>query len=587
MRSCISIVVCIIRIILPSVLLTVRTSVILAVSGNTISVMLSLLLQSQLRSKVKGSLSTAFSVSTLKTSLQLRTIQIPVANKRPIGTFRSVTSSTRAATRRRRWKSLFGSLQKCLIIKNQLQLFSSSSDDRYRNTGDTRRNTSTDNTTLDDVVVISNGIVTTDDVTYRKSLLHEKLLELDCFADETEVRNFKYVVEQSMIDPTLSILVPINTDCCDDNENNDSCNSVNNYNRMSGIQKYGKSTIKTCQTYYYPKTQSTNPDIRSSTTTLKIAATRTARQIEFLYQRHKAQQTQWIRNHDIPSEISRTLPDTIGTTALVEDDGKGSTMNAVPIRNYFPFVVVLDNLRSAQNVGSIYRTADATKCQQVITIGITPNPCNGNGIHKIQKSSLGAELFVPSQHFTNGTMALQYIYHTYPTYQIVCVETTSESIPYTDLQYSPTTEINSIKSSSDDCRSSSNNNNGMVFIFGNEVTGVDVSFYLSQMAKMNQSSDPNNDGASDHAGAVAVADDDDDDNDDGCNVVVADDDHESMVTISHNSQLPPTTTPPPQKVLRMIEIPMYGTKNSLNVAVCVSIILYEMLRQYHRATVVK
>ena len=419
---------------------------------------------------------------------------------------------------------------------------------------------------------------TTDDMTYRKYLLHEKLLELDCFADETDVLNFEYVVQQSMIDPTLSIFVPTPNDDDDKyNYNNNDYETNNNNNRITGIQKYGKSSIKTCQTFYYPK-RNTNTDtsrnIQSSLpplserVTLKIAAARTARQIEFLYQRHKAQQTVWIRNHhDDISQLQQQqqqqpTPETNDAANIRSDNARRQ------IRNYHPFVVVLDNLRSAQNVGSIYRTADATKCQQVITIGITPNPCTGNGIQKVQKSSLGAEMYVPTQHFSNATTALQYIDQTYPSYQIVCVETTSESIPYTELRYENTFQSSDGHKNNDGCK------NGMVFIFGNEVTGVDVAFYMSQMTKMNHLSSRTHLTDEDQRARIH-------NNDDSMNV---------LQEISQQPQLSPeraatTTIEPERRILRMIEIPMYGTKNSLNVAVCVSIILYEMIRQYNKNSV--
>lgn len=53
-------------------------------------------------------------------------------------------------------------------------------------------------------------------------------------------------------------------------------------------------------------------------------------------------------------------------------------------------VVVLDNIRSAYNVGSIFRTADAAGVNKIFLCGITPYPPQ----HKISKVALGAENFV-------------------------------------------------------------------------------------------------------------------------------------------------------------------------------------------------
>ncbi|HKK39556.1 MAG TPA: hypothetical protein VJ949_09065, partial [Cryomorphaceae bacterium] len=39
-----------------------------------------------------------------------------------------------------------------------------------------------------------------------------------------------------------------------------------------------------------------------------------------------------------------------------------------------PIVVVLDNVRSAQNVGSVFRTSDAFRLEKICLCGITPTP---------------------------------------------------------------------------------------------------------------------------------------------------------------------------------------------------------------------
>ena len=54
-------------------------------------------------------------------------------------------------------------------------------------------------------------------------------------------------------------------------------------------------------------------------------------------------------------------------------------------------VVVLDNIRSRENVGSIFRTADAVGVSTIYLCGITPTPPH----EKISKTALGAETLVP------------------------------------------------------------------------------------------------------------------------------------------------------------------------------------------------
>ena len=66
---------------------------------------------------------------------------------------------------------------------------------------------------------------------------------------------------------------------------------------------------------------------------------------------------------------------------------------------------VLNNIRSAWNVGAIMRTADATD-SEVIMIGYTPKP-TGNTLKMIAKTAIGAENTVPWEHYDHWTEALE------------------------------------------------------------------------------------------------------------------------------------------------------------------------------------
>ena len=55
-----------------------------------------------------------------------------------------------------------------------------------------------------------------------------------------------------------------------------------------------------------------------------------------------------------------------------------------------PVTVVIDNVRSAQNVGSFFRTADAFGIEHIALCGISATPPN----REIHKTALGAELSV-------------------------------------------------------------------------------------------------------------------------------------------------------------------------------------------------
>jgi len=56
----------------------------------------------------------------------------------------------------------------------------------------------------------------------------------------------------------------------------------------------------------------------------------------------------------------------------------------------FPLVVVLDNVRSLYNVGSVFRTSDAYRVQKIWLCGLTSTPPNA----EIHKTALGAEFSV-------------------------------------------------------------------------------------------------------------------------------------------------------------------------------------------------
>lgn len=60
-------------------------------------------------------------------------------------------------------------------------------------------------------------------------------------------------------------------------------------------------------------------------------------------------------------------------------------------------IVILDNIRSAHNVGSMFRTADAAGVVKIYLCGITPAPIDRFGRHnkEIAKVALGAEQSMP------------------------------------------------------------------------------------------------------------------------------------------------------------------------------------------------
>ncbi len=150
--------------------------------------------------------------------------------------------------------------------------------------------------------------------------------------------------------------------------------------------------------------------------------------------------------------------------------------------NKKPVYVVLDNIRSAQNVGSIFRTMDAFRCEELLLCGITAVPPH----REINKTALGATESIKWRYFSNTLQALVHLKS--KDIRIYAIEQTEGSVSLDDFEIL--------------------NGQSSAFIFGNEVDGVSQSVI------------------------------------DECN--------------------------------GCIEIRQYGTKHSLNVAVCAGIVIWEM-----------
>jgi len=67
-----------------------------------------------------------------------------------------------------------------------------------------------------------------------------------------------------------------------------------------------------------------------------------------------------------------------------------------------PLIVVLENIRSAYNVGSVFRTADAFLLEAIYICGYTCKPPH----KEIKKTALGAEDSVAWKHFENTSLAI-------------------------------------------------------------------------------------------------------------------------------------------------------------------------------------
>jgi tRNA G18 (ribose-2'-O)-methylase SpoU len=94
-----------------------------------------------------------------------------------------------------------------------------------------------------------------------------------------------------------------------------------------------------------------------------------------------------------------------------------------------PVVLVLDNLRSLYNIGSIFRTADALLIEKIYLCGICGHPPN----HQIEKVALGAEETVPFEYWPDVNACLQKLKEDGLT--IVALELTHQSKHYKLAEY--------------------------------------------------------------------------------------------------------------------------------------------------------
>lgn len=114
-----------------------------------------------------------------------------------------------------------------------------------------------------------------------------------------------------------------------------------------------------------------------------------------------------------------------------------------------PVIAVLENVRSAYNVGSVLRTADAFLLEAVYTTGYTAHPPH----KEIKKTALGADESVTTKHFPNAEEAVKELRA--EGYKIYAVEQAENSRLLHKLRTAPDEKI--------------------AVILGNEVSGVEQS----------------------------------------------------------------------------------------------------------------
>ena len=93
-----------------------------------------------------------------------------------------------------------------------------------------------------------------------------------------------------------------------------------------------------------------------------------------------------------------------------------------------PLAVLVDNVRSLWNVGSIFRTADACGVGQLVLTGITGYPPR----QQIAKTALGAEEAVPWRYRADPQQALEQLVA--DSYSPVAIETSSRAVSLEEMQ---------------------------------------------------------------------------------------------------------------------------------------------------------
>jgi tRNA G18 (ribose-2'-O)-methylase SpoU len=122
-----------------------------------------------------------------------------------------------------------------------------------------------------------------------------------------------------------------------------------------------------------------------------------------------------------------------------------STLDTLHEVKKMPVQVVLDNIRSAYNVGSIFRTSDGAMIEKLNLCGYTPFPPQ----KEVLKTALGSHESVSWEHSDSPVELLQDLKN--KGYKICSLEQTDSSVPYYELN---------------------ENDFPLCLVVGNEITGV-------------------------------------------------------------------------------------------------------------------
>ena len=111
-----------------------------------------------------------------------------------------------------------------------------------------------------------------------------------------------------------------------------------------------------------------------------------------------------------------------------------------------PIVVVADNIRSAMNIGSMFRTCDAFAVERLLLTGISAKPPH----REITKTAIGATETVEWEYISRPVEVLQQ--YKDEGYRLISIEQTNDSTPLKEYLIEKSQKI--------------------ILVFGNEVSGV-------------------------------------------------------------------------------------------------------------------
>ena len=128
-----------------------------------------------------------------------------------------------------------------------------------------------------------------------------------------------------------------------------------------------------------------------------------------------------------------------------EISAKRANLDSLPLVERLPVSVVVDNVRSLYNIGSIFRTSDGVLVDRLVLTGFTPTPPR----REIEKTALGATLSVPWEYHKEPAEAIRNLKQA--GHKACCLEITDTVIPYYSITPS---------------------NFPICLVIGNEITGV-------------------------------------------------------------------------------------------------------------------